>query len=88
MEVALSSAAEAFAAAYRYGVTAPGGAAGGGDTLYRLYEAADGWIAVAALETHFRSRLAEGLGLDELGAAEWEAWARELDLPVAALGGP
>jgi crotonobetainyl-CoA:carnitine CoA-transferase CaiB-like acyl-CoA transferase len=97
VEVALSSAAEAFAAAYRYGVTAPGGTAGGGDTLYRLYEAADGWIAVAALEAHFRTRLLGELGLPDddpavlaetfrgRGKADWEAWAEARDLPIAAV---
>ena len=73
---------------------------GGGLATYGLYEASDGWIAVAALEPGFRSRLAEGLGIAELTrpelesafrsrtAAEWEAWARELDLPLDALHGP
>jgi crotonobetainyl-CoA:carnitine CoA-transferase CaiB-like acyl-CoA transferase len=96
-EVALSTAAEAFAAAYRYGVTAPGGTAGGGDVLYRLYEAADGWIAVAALEPHFRARLLHELGLaDEdpavlaelfrgRGKSDWETWAEARDLPIAAV---
>jgi len=96
-EVALSDAAEAFAAAYRYGVTAPGGTAGGGDVLYRLYEASDGWIAVAALEPHFRSRLLDELGLEEedpavlaetfrgRGKRDWEAWAEARDLPIAAV---
>jgi crotonobetainyl-CoA:carnitine CoA-transferase CaiB-like acyl-CoA transferase len=96
-EVALASAAEAFAAAYRHGVTAPGGVAGGGDALYRLYEAADGWIAVAALEAHFRTRLLGELGLEVedpaalaerfrgRGKADWEAWAEARDLPIAAV---
>jgi crotonobetainyl-CoA:carnitine CoA-transferase CaiB-like acyl-CoA transferase len=100
VEVSLAEASDALAEPLRAGLTAPDGVLGGGLPAYGLYEASDGWIAVAALETHFRSRLAEGLGLDELGrselerafrsrtAAEWEAWARELDLPVAALGGP
>jgi crotonobetainyl-CoA:carnitine CoA-transferase CaiB-like acyl-CoA transferase len=97
LEVALSAAAEAFAVAYRYGVTAPGGTAGGGDTFYRLYEAADGWIAVAALEAHFRTRLLGELGLPDddpavlaetfrgRGKADWEAWAEARDLPIAAV---
>jgi crotonobetainyl-CoA:carnitine CoA-transferase CaiB-like acyl-CoA transferase len=96
-EVALSSAAEDFGASYRHGMTASGGTAGGGDVLYRLYEAADGWIAVAALEPHFRARLLGELGLDradagelavafrERGKAEWEAWAEARDLPIAAV---
>ena len=98
-EVALSESAEAFAVGHRYGVTAPGGVAGGADVLYGLFEAADGWIAVAALETHFRTRLLSQLGLDredrtELaaifrtrGAREWQEWAEGLDLPIAAVAG-
>ena len=96
-EVALSDAAEAFAASYRHGATAPGGLAGGGDALYGLYEASDGWIAVAALEPHFRRRLLDELGLQageadtvavafrKRRAAEWEAWAEACDLPIAAV---
>ena len=97
LEVALSAAAEAFAAAYRHGITAPGGTAGGGDVLYQLYEAADGWIAVAALEEHFRTRLLGELGLPDEDPAvlaetfrgraksDWEAWAEARDLPIAAV---
>lgn len=96
-EVALSTAAGAFAVAYRHGVTAPGGTAGGGEPLYRLYQAADGWIAVAALEPHFRTRLLGELGLTGVdpealavafgtrGASEWQAWAEARDLPIAAV---
>ena len=96
-EVPLSAAAEALAAGYRYGITAPGGLAGGGDALYGLYEAADGWIAVAALEGHFRRRLLRELGVERedrpalaaafrgRGTTEWEAWAEERDLPIAAV---
>jgi crotonobetainyl-CoA:carnitine CoA-transferase CaiB-like acyl-CoA transferase len=100
VEVSLAEAADALAEPLRAGLTAPGGVLGGGLPTYGLYEASDGWIAVAALEPGFRSRLAEGLGVAELTrseledtfrsrtAAEWEAWARELDLPVDALHGP
>jgi crotonobetainyl-CoA:carnitine CoA-transferase CaiB-like acyl-CoA transferase len=96
-EVSLAEAAEAFAVSYRHGATAPGGQAGGGDPLYGLYEAADGWIAVAALEPHFRTRLLGELGLsgeDAVALAEvfrgreareWQTWAEEHDLPIAAV---
>jgi crotonobetainyl-CoA:carnitine CoA-transferase CaiB-like acyl-CoA transferase len=98
-EVSLAEAADALAEPLRAGLTAPGGVLGGGLPTYGLYEASDGWIAVAALEPAFRSRLAEGLGVAELSrselegafrsrtAAEWVAWARELDLPVELLRG-
>jgi crotonobetainyl-CoA:carnitine CoA-transferase CaiB-like acyl-CoA transferase len=100
VEVSLSEVADALAEPLRAGLTAPGGVLGGGLPTYGLYEASDGWIAVAALEPGFRSRLAEGLGVAELSrselagafrsrtAAEWEDWARELDLPLEALYGP
>ncbi len=96
-EVALADAASAFAAAVRHGATAPGGSLGGGNPAYGIYPARDGWVAVAALEPHFRQRLAEQLGLDELThealtdafrartADEWEAWAGEHDLPLGAV---
>ena len=100
VEVALARAADALAEPLRAGLTAPGGALGGGLPVYGLYEAGDGWIALAALEPGFRLRLADGLGLADLTrpaleeafrtrtAAEWEAWALERDLPLAALRDP
>ena len=100
IEVSLAEVADALAEPLRAGLTAPGGMLGGGDPTYGLYEASDGWVALAALEPGFRSRLAEGLGIAELTrpelesafrsrtAAEWEAWARELDVPLDALRGP
>jgi crotonobetainyl-CoA:carnitine CoA-transferase CaiB-like acyl-CoA transferase len=96
-EVALEDAAAFFALPLAHGITAEGGFLGGGDPCYGLYEARGGWIAVAALEPHFRARLVEGLGLAEADhrafaaafrartPAEWEAWAAERDLPLAAV---
>jgi len=96
-EVALADAASAFAAPLRHGATAAGGPLGGGSPSYGLYPAEDGWLAVAALEPHFQLRLAEQLGLDDLThealaaafrartADDWETWARERDLPLAAV---
>lgn len=97
--VALADAAEGFAAPLRHGLTAPGGALGGGDPLYGLYPAREGWVAVAALEPHFRARLREELGVKEnhealteafaaRTAEEWERWAAERDLPLAAVRQP
>ena len=97
MTVALADAAEALAAPRREGLTAPGALLGGALPGYNLYPARSGWIAVAALEPHFERRLAEALGLATLthealrasfaarDAKDWEAWARERDLPIAAL---
>jgi alpha-methylacyl-CoA racemase len=96
-EVALADAAAAFAAPIRQGATIDGGPLGGGLPQYGLYEARNGWIAVAALEPHFEQRLAAELGLDELthdalaaafstrSAEDWEAWGREHDLPLGAV---
>ena len=96
-EVALADAAEGFSLPWTFGLTVPGGVLGGGYPFYGLYEAKGGWIAVAALEPRFRDRLARELGVDEpsheaFGAAfaartpdEWERWAGERDLPIAAV---
>lgn len=96
-EVTLAGVAEDFAAPLRHGLTAPGGVLGGGLPTYGLYPAREGWVAVAALEPHFAARLQAELGLGELDRAalerafcertahEWEAWARERDLPVEAV---
>lgn len=94
-EVALSAAAEDFAAPVRHGLTAPGGVLAGALPQYRIYEAADGHLAVAALEGHFWKRLREALEIGEDGDAlatvlrtrtadEWQEWARQRDIPIAA----
>lgn len=95
-EVALSEAAADMARPLRWGLTRPGGLLAGGFPAYGVYACADGRVAVAALEPHFHRRLLEVLGVadthDALRAAfaagtraEWEAWAAEHDLPLAAL---
>ncbi|CAA9428258.1 MAG: FIG00677440: hypothetical protein [uncultured Rubrobacteraceae bacterium] len=97
-EVALSEAAASFAEPWRFGITRPGEHLGGGFPGYSLYEAKSGWVAVAALEPHFWEKLISELGLEvatskeDLAkvlrretAEEWERWAAERDLPVAAL---
>ncbi len=92
-EVALADSAAFFALPWAYGLTAGDGPLGGGSPFYRLYEARGGWIGVAALEPRFRERLTAELGTDLAGAfsartpAEWETWADEHDLPIAAVVG-
>jgi alpha-methylacyl-CoA racemase len=98
-EVALSDAAAAFAGPWEHGLTTGDGLVGGGLPAYGLYEARGGWVALAALEPHFQERLRDELGLPRLGRdelaqalrartpAEWEAWAAERDIPLAAVGG-
>jgi crotonobetainyl-CoA:carnitine CoA-transferase CaiB-like acyl-CoA transferase len=95
--VSLAEAAGRFAPAINHGLTATGGVLAGGRPDYNLYEAADGWIAVAALEPHFAERLAGELKLDVLSrdslaiafrgrrAREWEDWADARDLPLCAV---
>lgn len=97
VEVALSEAARDIAAPLTFGATRPDSKLGGGSPIYNLYQTRSGWIAVAALEPHFIERLKEKLGLKALtedalseafkqkNAAEWEAWARNLDLPIRAV---
>jgi len=97
--VALGAIAEDLAAPLRHGLTTADGILGGGAAVYGLYRAREGWIALAALEPAFARRLAEALGADPSDRAaleaaflartaeEWEAWARERDLPIAAVRG-
>ena len=93
--VGLRDALEAFTAPLVHGLTAPGGLLGGGVPAYGIYAAKDGRVAVAALEPHFRTRLYAALALpldapltDVMAArtaAEWEAFAREHDVPISPL---
>jgi crotonobetainyl-CoA:carnitine CoA-transferase CaiB-like acyl-CoA transferase len=79
----------------RHGLTGRGEWLGGRLPAYGVYEARDGRIAIAALETHFRERLYRLLDLpidaDLRGtfltrtAADWETWATTHDLPLAAI---
>ncbi len=98
-EVALSAVIDDQAAPIRHGMTADGGPLGGGLPQYGLYPTADGYVAVAALEPHFWERLTALLGIDSSGtdlarllldrsAKEWERWATEHDLPLAAVAEP
>ena len=95
--VALADAADYMGEPYRAGFTRPDALGGGGAPEYNLYEARDGWIAVAALEPHFKQALEQALDVTgqtpeewrplfaNRNAAEWEAWAKEFDLPIVAV---
>ncbi|HKW76382.1 MAG TPA: CoA transferase [Terriglobales bacterium] len=95
--VSLYQCADELAAPVRAGLTSLEGMLRGSHPLYGLYEASDGWIAVAALEPHFAERLLARLGLQKADreklvrafrqrhAQEWERWAIEHDLPLAAV---
>lgn len=94
-EIAIVDCANDFALPLHHGLTTPDGSLGGALPLYGLYRARDGWVALAALEAHFIERLPALLGTndfdaDALGrvfetktAAEWEAQAVALDIPLA-----
>lgn len=99
VEVSLEEAASEFGVALRGGLTSDGGILGGAFPGYQLYETADGWIALAALEPAFWSRLQRELGIVEptfeglqsvfftRTAIEWESWALQRDLPIAGVRG-
>ena len=95
-EVALGDACRQMARPLTWGLTTNDGPLGGGLPTYALYRASDGWVALAALEPHFRRRLVEGLGVGDSAAElqvvfatrtveEWEEWARAKDVPLAAV---
>jgi len=95
--VSLYEAMRDFAGPLHAGLTKPGGILGGGFPFYGLYQAKDGWIAMAALEPGFIKRLTSELKLSENPRAEleaifrtrtasqWEQWAKERDLPIVAV---
>jgi len=94
IEVALSDAAASMAEPLRYRTTNPGAVLGGGLPEYNVYRTSDGWVAVAALEPHFKKRLEESLTVKSReeyqvafltkSAVEWEEWGQELDIPIVA----
>jgi crotonobetainyl-CoA:carnitine CoA-transferase CaiB-like acyl-CoA transferase len=98
MDVGLVESLDPLLAPLRFGLTVPNGPLGGGIPEYRVYAARTGHVAVAALEPQFRARLYQALDLTasadlaarfrERSAAEWDAWARERDLPIAAVRAP
>ena len=99
-QVPIAEVAEDFSKPLRYGVTSPDGMLGGGTPGYNVYRTSDGWIAVAALEPHFWRNLQAELGLKNAkyellaerflkrSSDEWEHWAAERDLPIAAVRAP
>ncbi len=95
--IALSEAADYMAEPWTVGFTAPEAMVGGALPEYNLYQASDGWIAVAALEPHFSKALFAALECDpedsevlralfkSRSSRAWESWAKERDLPVVAV---
>lgn len=96
-QVPIAEVADDFSQPLRYGVTSPSGMLGGGSPGYNVYRTSDGWIAVAALEPHFWENLQAQLGVKNANyevlaerfltrsSDEWERWAAERDLPIAAV---
>jgi len=97
-EVALADAVAAMAEPLRYATTLPGAVLGGGRPEYNLYPAKDGWVAVAALEPHFKQRLETSLQIcsdadyrrafADRSAADWQAWGEAQDVPIVAVRQP
>ncbi len=99
VELPISECAEYFAQPVRHGMTGPGATFAGAWPRYNLYETREGWIAIALVEAHFWQRFRTELGIpgeeaiyEELrkvfvtrSAADWEALARSLDLPIIAV---
>jgi crotonobetainyl-CoA:carnitine CoA-transferase CaiB-like acyl-CoA transferase len=91
-QVALSEAAAIIAEPLRYGLTPPGEILGGGIPEYNIYKTSDGWVAVAALEPHFKRRLEDALKVsvpEEYRAAfvlqssaHWQEWGKQFDVPI------
>jgi len=94
-EVGLYDSLAPLIAARTYGLTGPGTLLGGAYSGYAIYRAREGRVAVAALEPHFRAQLFGELGQPDgadltavfaaRSAAEWQAWARQRDLPLTAV---
>ena len=92
--ISLYDCAEELTAPVAAGLTRGGGVLGGGSPFYGLYQASDGWVAIAALEPHFAQRLMTELSVERpdhsafaqafrsRGAEDWEKWAIEKDLPI------
>jgi alpha-methylacyl-CoA racemase len=93
----LSEAAASLAEPLRHGCTAPGAILGGGIPEYNLYQTSDGWVAVAALEPHFKQRLEQAFHIasaEEYRAlfpgqcsAYWQQWGQEQDVPIETVRG-
>jgi crotonobetainyl-CoA:carnitine CoA-transferase CaiB-like acyl-CoA transferase len=96
-EVAIADGAAALTDAVRHGLTTHDGPLGGALPYYNVYQTADGWIALAALEPHFQTRLRDVLQVDpddrdalaarfmQYTSEYWEAAAAEHDLPIATV---
>jgi alpha-methylacyl-CoA racemase len=97
IDISLAECAQELARPLSEKLTTADGVLGGANPGYQLYRSSDGWIAVAALEEHFRARLATELRLAELrdelmaqifaehSSSYWEDWGAARDIPVASV---
>jgi alpha-methylacyl-CoA racemase len=90
-KLGLRQAALGFAAPLNHGVTGNGGPLSGKMPAYRLYQLADGWAAVAAIEPHFAAGFIREIGSDPEAffarqtVMTTTALARQHDLPISAI---
>lgn len=94
--VVLEDAAADAGAAVRHGLAGAGAPLGGANPTYRIYASVDGYIALGALEPHFRARVLQCLGadgtheeLERIFATEstdhWEELAERADFPLTGI---
>lgn len=99
VEISLSDVAEDLAAPARHHLTTDGGILSGVLPGYGLYESADGWLALGALEPHFWQAVQELLTFDGTHAGlqavlktklgqEWEDWAKAHGVPLCVVRRP
>lgn len=101
-QVSLFEAAQTLGLPWRLGLTGPDSPVGGASPFYARYPAAEGEVAVGALEPHFATALAEQLGIDpaqdpaaqlrarflEHDAEHWQRWGEERGIPLTAVRRP
>jgi len=97
--VPLGDSLDDFKAPLEFGLTRPGGILGGGEPRYNIFRSKDGWLALAALENKFWSKIKKEFHLsggnitkDKLQnifsqktTAEWISWANDKDIPLVEI---
>ena len=95
--IPLSAAADYMAQPIKYGLTGEGAMLGGFLPEYSLYKTATEWVAIAAIEPHFKANLMKQLKLDNLThenlaeklkqqpASAWVDWANQHDVPLVTV---
>lgn len=93
-EISLSESLKEFMLPTQMGLTADAGVLRGALPNYQIYEASEGWVALAALEHHFWEKFQQLNGLEHARepelknlfkkktSEEWENWAKSHDLPL------